>query len=95
MIHRYKYAPEHVIKIYPLSYINSEVIFMDPSELTAFTAALAVMISNSIPDDDDLILFVIALNQLEDNLDAIIAQRALKKKKEIKPVPIEENAILV
>jgi hypothetical protein len=60
---------------------------MDPSELTAFAAALAVMISNNIPDDEDLVLFGIAVDLISDNLDAIIAQRALKNNKEIIPLP--------
>lgn len=68
---------------------------MDSSELTAFTAALAVMISNNTPDDDELALFTIALDLLGDNLDAIIAQRAIKKNKEILPIPIGDNVDLL
>lgn len=63
---------------------------MDPTELIAFTAALAVVISNNTPDDDDLVLVTIALDMLGDNLDAILAQRAIKKNKEILPIPIED-----
>ena len=64
---------------------------MEPSELTVFAAALAVMISNILTEDDELALFAIALDLLSDNLDAVIAQRALAKNKEIVPVPIRGN----
>lgn len=68
-----------------------EVIFMEPAELTAFVAALAVTVSNILTEDDELALFAIALDLLGDNLDAIIAQRAIAKNKEIIPLPIREN----
>lgn len=64
---------------------------MDPSESTAFVAAIAVMISNILTEDDELALFAIVLDLLGDNLDAIIAQRALAKNKEILPLPIQRN----
>jgi hypothetical protein len=64
---------------------------MEPAELTAFAAAIAVMISTVLTEDDELTLFAIALDLLGDNLDAIIAQRALAKNKEIVPLPINEN----
>ena len=54
---------------------------MDPNKVTAMVSALAIIISNNIPDDDELALFIVALDQLEDDLNAIIAQRALIKKK--------------
>ena len=68
---------------------------MDPSELTAFAAALAVMISNILTEDDELALFAIALDLLSDNLDAIIAQRALKKNQEIIPLPIRDDGAIL
>jgi hypothetical protein len=67
---------------------------MDPGELTAFTAALGVLISNNTPDDNDLALIAIAVDLLSDNLDAIIAQRALMKNKEIIPLPVQDGGIL-
>lgn len=60
---------------------------MEHSELIALAAALSVMISNSLPDDGDLALFTILLDLLGDNLDAILAQRALLKNKEVVVVP--------
>jgi len=68
---------------------------MDPGELTALAAALAVMISKSLPDDDDLAMFAIAIDLLSDNLSAIIAQRALKKNKEIIPLPVQDDGNLL
>jgi hypothetical protein len=64
---------------------------MDPNELTALAAALAIMVSSVLTEDDELALFAIALDLIGDNLDAIIAQRALAKNKEILPVPIQED----
>jgi len=66
---------------YTFSHKLNGVIFMDPSKVTAMVSALAIIISNNIPDDDELALFIVALDQLEDDLNAIIAQRALIKKK--------------
>jgi hypothetical protein len=63
---------------------------MDSGKLAALASTLAVVISDNIPDDDDLTLFAIALDLLGDNLDAIIAQRILaKKKKDISPSSIK------
>jgi hypothetical protein len=50
---------------------------MNPSELTIAAATLAVIISDLIPNDDEFTLFAIAINQFGDNIDAIVAQRAL------------------
>jgi hypothetical protein len=44
-------------------------------------SALAIIISDNLTDDDDLVSFAIAIDLLSDNLDAIIAQRAVEKKK--------------
>jgi hypothetical protein len=52
---------------------------MNSIELTTMASTLAIIISESMPDDDDLAQFAIAIDLLGDNLDAIIAQRALKK----------------
>jgi hypothetical protein len=54
---------------------------VDSAKLAALASSLAVIISDNIPDDDDLTMFAIALDLLGDNLDAIIAQRILAKKK--------------
>ncbi len=67
---------------------------MDPNELTAFVAAITVLISKSLPDDNDLAMFAIAIDLLSDNVSAVIAQRALMKNKEIIPLPIEDGGIL-
>jgi hypothetical protein len=51
---------------------------MNSIELTTTAATLAIIISDSTPNDDDLALFAILIDLIGDNLDAIIAQRALK-----------------
>ena len=64
---------------------------MDPNEMTAFVAAITVLISKSLPNDDDLAIFAIALDLLSDNLSAVIAQRALMKNKGIIPLPVQDG----
>ena len=64
---------------------------MDPNELTAFVAAISVLISKSLPNDDDLAMFAIAIDLLSDNLSAVIAQRALMKNKGIIPLPVQDD----
>lgn len=55
---------------------------MDPAKMTALVSALAVLISENITDEEELITFAIALDLLGDNIDAIVAQRALARKNE-------------
>ena len=53
---------------------------MNYGELTAVISSLAVVIANSIPDDDELNLLSVVLTQLGDTLATISLQRELNKK---------------
>lgn len=50
---------------------------MKPSELTATISSLAIIISECIPEDEELIKLIIVLDLLKDNLDGLLAQRKL------------------
>lgn len=62
---------------------------MNSIELTTTASTLAIIISDSIPNDDELALFAVLIDLLSDNLDAIIAQRALKKNRNVQLSPLE------
>lgn len=68
---------------------------MDPNELTAFVATITVLISKSLPNDDDLAMFAIAIDLLSDNVSAVLAQRALMKNKGIVPLPVQDDENLL
>ena len=53
---------------------------MNYGELTAVISSLALVIANSIPDDDELNLLSVVLTQLGDTLATISLQRELNKK---------------
>lgn len=53
---------------------------MTPYELTAVISTLAIIIAESIADDDELTLLALSLTQLGDTLGTIVTQRGLLNK---------------
>ena len=62
---------------------------MNSIELVTTASTLALIISDSIPNDDELASFTVLIDLISDNLDAIIAQRALKKNRNVQLSPLE------
>jgi hypothetical protein len=62
---------------------------MNSIELVTMASTLAIIISDSIPNDDELASFTVLIDLISDNLDAIIAQRALKKNRNVQLSPLE------
>jgi len=62
---------------------------MNSIELVTTASTLAIIISDSIPNDDELASFTVLIDLISDNLDAIIAQRALKKNRNVQLSPLE------
>lgn len=50
---------------------------MRPEELVAFVTAIAVLISRSVPDNDELGVIALVFTQLGDTIATIVAQRQL------------------
>lgn len=50
---------------------------MNPNETAALTSTIAIIISSSIPNDEEFALFALAINQLSDTLNTMVLQRAI------------------
>lgn len=57
---------------------------MDPCELAALVSAFAIAIAKNTTNDDELVQISIMFDYLSDTLDAIIAQRVLIKRQELR-----------
>lgn len=53
---------------------------MNPCELAAVAASIAIAIAKRTPDDNELLTISIIIDLISDNLDAIIADRVLLEK---------------
>ena len=53
---------------------------MNPYELAAVAASIAIAIAKRTPDDNELLTISIIIDLISDNLDAIIADRVLLEK---------------